>query len=764
MKKVYILIALTFLLMPFTVKAYSNVVYSETIDSIDGIRFENNLVYYSDKGEDFSGANVWGYEVAVDQNNVVVESSTNVKMVRGGFILSAHGTKKTGLMEVQVGDIVNVDLEAMTVEIYRDPIESSYLRSLSNKDKAYVSFNYAKNNYVIFDQVEVELELEKIDLAFDNMSTIYNSDSITAEDETQLVTLAYEIQGRTEKVIYMTTETKTIEVRAVWHRPNATDIKEDTLQGIINLLDRFKELGFNAIYLESFWNGYVSGRSDILDTHPNLSSFTYGEEYGNDYLLAFITEANKRGLDVHAWVHTFNAGNATNLSSAVKQEWLVENYQGDTLHPNTYGGSYYLDPSNQEVLDFVLSMLEEMVEKYQFKGIQLDYIRYYDNNYSDLSQIRDSGYNSNANQIFLDEYQLSGDVRTLILDTNIRSMWFEWRQKNVTNAVKYFVNSLKAIESDLIISADVVGEIQSARNTYMQDWLTWVENGYIDLLCPMIYTSSNSRLESLSETIFNQLEDKTFLSSGIAPVYYGDTVQKQQEQIVISGRTGGSAIFASHNVIGNTDSEKSLKDGVYRNEAVSPFADMDIIVSSVMTRVYDLINENIEDLTVKRMFLDDIEDINVLEVRNPGEYKIAYDKVKFMKDLTPYITDSVLSSLVKDELESLEHTLDVRITRELIVLGYYNPETDDLRPDPTMFEYDFPDDEDNDDGNNGGNDDGETSTTTTEVDTTEQTTDTDISEDSDDSSGLFQFLIPAIILLVTIILMVVNVTVARRKV
>ncbi|MDY0140250.1 MAG: hypothetical protein RBR50_11155, partial [Candidatus Izemoplasmatales bacterium] len=198
MKKVYILIALTFLLMPFTVKAYSNVVYSETIDSIDGIRFENNLVYYSDKGEDFSGANVWGYEVAVDQNNVVVESSTNVKMVRGGFILSAHGTKKTGLMEVQVGDIVNVDLEVMTVEIYRDPIESSYLRSLSNKDKAYVSFNYAKNNYVIFDQVEVELELEKIDLAFDKMSAIYNSDSITAEDETQLVTLAYEIQGRTE--------------------------------------------------------------------------------------------------------------------------------------------------------------------------------------------------------------------------------------------------------------------------------------------------------------------------------------------------------------------------------------------------------------------------------------------------------------------------------------------------------------------------------------------------------------------------------------
>jgi uncharacterized lipoprotein YddW (UPF0748 family) len=574
--------------------------------------------------------------------------------------------------------------------------------------------------------------------------------------ETRLVTLAYEIQDRTDKVSYMTTKTRTIEVRAVWHRPNATSIKEENLQGVINLLDRFKELGFNAIYIESFWNGFVSGRSEIMETHPKLINFSYGEEYGNDYLLAFITEANKRGIDVHAWVHTFNAGNSTYLSETVKSEWLVENYQGDTLHPNTYGGSYYLDPSNQEVLDFVLAMLTEMVEKYEFKGIQLDYIRYYDNNFNDLSQIRDSGYSSNANQQFLDEYQLSGDVRQLIIDPIHRNKWFEWRQNNITNAVKLFSESLKNIKDGLIISADVVGDIQSARNTYMQDWLTWVENGYIDLLCPMIYTLSNSRLESLSETIFNQLDNNSFLSSGIAPVYSGDTVQKQQEQIVISGATGGSAIFASQNVIGNVDAEKSLKDGVYRNPAVSPFADMESIVDTVMIKLRDLINQNLEDVTVKRMFLDDIDEIDDLDVRNPGEYQAAYDKVKFLKDLSPYIADEILSNLVRDELASLEHTLDVRITRELIALGYYNPETDAERPDPTIFEYVIPDDEDNDNDND--NDGGDT--TTTEVVDDEEPDDND---DSEDTNVLVQFLVPVVILLVTIVLMVVNTTIRRRR-
>jgi len=713
-------------------------------------------VYYSDKGEDFSGANVWGYEVAVDQNNVVVKAAANVKMIRGGFILSAHGTKKTALMNVQVGDIVEVDLGMMTAVIYRDPIESSYLRSASNYQKAQEYYDIASDYFYVFDAEAVAYEIDKIALAFQEMQTIYESGNIDTEMETRLVSLAYDIQDRTDKVSYMTTKTRTIEVRAVWHRPNATNIKEENLQGVINLLDRFKELGFNAIYLESFWNGFVSGRSEILETHPKLINFSYGEEYGNDYLLAFITEANKRGIDVHAWVHTFNAGNSTYLSNAVKSAWLVENYQGDTLHPNTYGGSYYLDPSNQEVLDFVLAMLTEMVEKYEFKGIQLDYIRYYDNNFNDLSQIRDSGYNTYANQKFLDEYQLSGDVRQLIIDTNNRDKWFEWRQNNITNAVKYFSESLKAIESDLIISADVVGDIQSARNTYMQDWLTWVENGYIDLLCPMIYTLSNSRLESLSETIFNQLDNNSFLSSGIAPVYSGDTVQKQQEQIVISGATGGSAIFASQNVIGNADAEKSLKDGVYRNQAVSPFVEMEIIVDAVMVKLRDLINQNVEDATVKRMFLDDLDEIDDLEVRNPGEYKVAYDKVKFLKDLSPYISDSILSNLVKDELASLEHTLDVRITRELIALGYYNPETDAERPDPAIFEYEIPDDEDND--NDGDNDGGDT--TTTEVADDEEPDD----GDSDDTNVLVQFLVPVVVLLVTIVLLVVNTTIKRRRV
>ncbi len=761
MKKLLILMIITVVFMAYSVKGSDiDMIYSETIDSINGVRYENHLVYYPDNGSDDSGANVWGYEVAVDKNNVVVESNSNVTMVRDGYILSAHGTKKVELLNVQVGDIVTVNLEALTVVISRDPIQSSYLQSLSNKEGSLIQYNLALSTYVTFDQERVSSLLTLINSDFTDLEEIYQSEEITASMETELVTLAYQIQRKTEEVFYRTTETKTIEIRAVWHRPNATSIKENNIEGIRSLLDSFESLGFNAIYVETFWNGYVSGRSDVLETHPNIASFYYGEVYGNDYLEAFITEANLRDIDVHAWVHTFNAGNATNLSSAIQEEWLLENYQGETLHPNTYGGSYYLDPSNPEVLSFVSSMLEDMIQTYNFAGMQLDYIRYYDNNYN-LDLIRDSGYNDLANAKFKSEYGLTGDVRTLILDSQYLTMWNEWRQTNVTDAVEYFVGNLRAINPNIIISADVVGDISTARNTYMQDWLTWVRAGYIDLLCPMIYTGSTDRLNTVSKDIFQKIGNYSFLSSGIAPMYYGYSIMNQQEQLVIASQTGGSAIFASQNVIGNSQVEQSLKDGVFRNFTISPFASVDLIVTTVMDSIEDLLETNLIDQTIEDMFVDQINDIRLLSYNNPGDYQTGLNTITFMRQLSPYISDEVLSDVFSKELLALEHVLDVRITREMIFLGLYTP-LDEERPNPLDFEYDSdvdlvddPDDPvdpvdpvDPDDPDDNLPVDNETPD----------------SEDIDNNEGLpiLTYIIPVIVLFVTLSLTIVHISLKRR--
>ena len=747
MKKLIVIMTLLFIMgVAPAVYADGEIIYDMAIDGVDRPRMSDELIYYSWNETGETGANVWGHEVAVDQNDVVVESAANVDVPEGGYALSAHGTKKIALKNVKEGDIVNVDLEGMHVTITRDPIKSSYFGSLSHLEQAQKAFQVALDRGNVFDETRVSNLLEGMSSDFDAIETLYERDSLSPEEETQMVRLAYDIDRDAEKIIYMTSNTSDLEIRALWHRPHATSIREDSLAGVRDFLDRISELGFNTLYVETYWNGYVSYRSATFTTHPQVASYSYGE-YGDDYIAALIGEAENRGIDVHAWLHTFNAGNISHLSDQIDPSWLVENYEGNTLHPNPYGGSYYLDPSNPEVLSFIGSMIDEIAEDYDFAGIQLDYIRYYDNNYTSVP-IRESGFSDYANEAFKDAYDLSGDVRTLILDSLIREQWFEWRQNVITHAVKTFSASIRAIDPSLVVSADVIGDINRAKNTYMQDWLTWVREGYIDVLAPMIYTSSVDRVDDLSETIFEEIGNLAFLSTGIAPIYQGDDVMTQHKQMLIIQNTGGNAIFASQNVIGNTAVERQLKNGIYRNETVSPFSDMDDIVTQVTTSLQHVLTHTTLTEAVGRMFAQKINEIETLPADNPGDYQTLLEKTRFLSALSVYIEDDIIQETFKEKCDLLAHVIDVRISRELIALGYYDPGEEE-RPDPTTFTYEDDDPGDDDPGN--------TETTTTDQ---ENTDDEDEPGEGDTPASLIY--VPLGVILAGLVYLFIHVILKRR--
>jgi len=663
----------------------SSIVFSDTLNGKEITRNENFLVYYAYNSTQRSPANQWGYEISVNENNVVVEVATNVTILPNGYAISGHGTKKESLMNVMVGDIVEIDHTTLSIDIIRDQVQSSMFKAQINIEKANEHFQMAKLGFYSFDQDRVNTIISDINSKYQEMEIYAEKENITADEIETLKSINNEINSLTEDVIYMTSKSNNIEIRALWHRPNATDIKENSLNGVIKFVTKVKELGFNTLYVETLWNGFVSYRSEILETHPQLATFYYGEEYQYDYIAALIGEANKLDIDVHAWNHTFNAGNSVYKASAVKDEWLVENYQGDTLHPNAYGGSYYLDPSNEEVLDFVESVFIEMVTNYNFAGIQLDYIRYYDNNYSQ-AVIRDSGYGELAETKFKEKYNLEGDVRNLILNTSNRELWNQWRQDNITEAVRRLSNSLKSNDKDIVISADVVANINIAKATYMQDWKSWVDKGYIDLLCPMIYTGSSEAVYNQSIAIKNGLKNLSFLSSGIAPIYYGYSVMTNHDQVSATSLTGGSAIFASQNVIGIAAVENSLKNGLYRTTAVSPLSSSKKIVDEFVSHEINYFNQFLEGYEHLDMFIEKLEEIKNAENNNPSDYQEIKTKLEFLSDLSGYLNNEVIRLEFISRIENVIDILDIKISRELISLGFYDP-TNGPRPNPDDFEY-----------------------------------------------------------------------------
>lgn len=667
------------------VQASSDVIVSTTIDAKDSTRETDYLVYFSYNSSKRTPANQWGFEIAVDSNNMVIETSTNVTMEEGGFALSGHGVKRDMLMNVRVGDIVEVDLTSMTVVIRRDEVLSAYFLSQRSSEQANAFLAVASEAPLFFDVERVTQLVSDINLSMAQVEALMQKEELSTTDLANLRMYATQIGRLSDQVFYQTRKSQKLETRALWHRPNAASLKETSLAELIRFMDRVADLGFNTIYVETFWNGYVSYRSEILETHPNIASFSYGAEYGNDYIKAFIGEANKRGIDVHAWTHTFNAGNATNIASAIQNEWLVENYQGQTLHPNVYGGSYYLDPSNEDVLEFVETMFLEMMDNYNFAGIQLDYIRYYDNNFNQ-TPIRDSGYGALPEARFKEEMQVSGDVRTAVLTTSGREKWDQWRMQNITNAVARFSDVLRSAHPDVIISADVVGNIASARATYMQDWLTWVRRGYIDLLCPMIYTGSSDMVFDLSQTIFNSMGNLSFLTSGIAPIYYGHSTMANFNQVLAGGVFGGQAIFASQNVIGLQDVEDSLRYGAFREEAVSLFTRPNIAMPIMLTYLREHIHTFTEDDLGKNIFLEKLDAITNISFSNAKEFEDGIQELELLSLLTYYLQDETLRDVLQTEIERIQHYLDVWVSRDLIRLGYYDPATQ-TRPKASDFTY-----------------------------------------------------------------------------
>ncbi|MGB4537245.1 MAG: family 10 glycosylhydrolase [Bacilli bacterium] len=665
------------------------IIFSDVLNGKEITRLENYLVYYKYNSSGRTPANEWGYEISVNGENYVVETGTNVNVYPGGYAISGHGTKKELLTRVRVGDIVEIDHGSLAIAVKRNPVLSAAFLVEKNYADAQGWAAAAADNYLRRDEAAISNLLNELADEYQKTRAIIEQGNYTAATVETLEKIAGRCEEIAFEIRYRTVNSEPLEIRALWHRPNASGISESNLAGVKSFTAKVKELGFNAIYVETFWNGYASYRSDILETHPQVAYYYYGEEYGHDYIAALIGEAKKAGIDVFAWCHTFNAGNNAYRAKAVKDEWLLEDYQGNKLHPNVYGGSYYLDPSHPEALDFIESVFVEMTEKYDFAGIQFDYIRYYDNDYR-ASPVRDSGFGAHSENKFKEATGLSGDVRTLVLNTAYREKWNEWRQANITAAVKRFSEAIRAARSDIAISAAVVANVNIARDTYMQDWPTWVNRGYIDLLCPMIYTGSAAAVAEGARAIKNRAGNLSHLAAGIAPIYYGYSNLVALEETLSAGRYGGASHFASQNVIGDPAFEAALRNGAYRTASISPLSPAGVVFEKAMEDLLayceyyrDAAGDNYS--VVK----NEIDEIAGMRRENPADYEEIIKRLKHLRLITAYLSGDSLRENVNQKITRLIDVLDVKISRELIAMGYYDPESGP-RPDAASFDYPSP--------------------------------------------------------------------------
>lgn len=248
-----------------------------------------------------------------------------------------------------------------------------------------------------------------------------------------------------------------------------------------NIETMFKNLandGINTVFVHVRSHSDAMYDSDIFPWSVYCTG-TEGKDPGFDPLGIMVEKAHSAGLKIEAWINPYRVKGNSNTEKIAKSspayEWL------DTGKVVVLDSGIFYNPADEEVIDLIVSGVEEIVRNYNVDGIHFD-----DYFYPTTAESFDKSYYSS--------YKAEGGELKLS----------EWRRQNVNILIKEVYSAIKAIDSSCRFGISPAGNMEKNYNSLYCDVYTWVTSkGYVDYICPQIYFGFNNRdcpyLDVLSE-------------------------------------------------------------------------------------------------------------------------------------------------------------------------------------------------------------------------------------------------------------------------
>jgi uncharacterized lipoprotein YddW (UPF0748 family) len=270
--------------------------------------------------------------------------------------------------------------------------------------------------------------------------------------------------------------------------------------------------------------------------------------------LAFLIKlahASTPRIEVHAWLNTFFVGETSGVYIK-HSDWINRTNDGST------GG--YLDPGIPEVQAYTRKVFVDLARNYDVDGLHMDFVRYPGVTW---------GYSATS----LSLYMKATGATSVPAPDDVR--WQAWRRDQVTAFVRDLHNDLRTAKLTVKLSGALIcfgggpatvadWSFTSAYSSVFQDWLDWMQKGYIDFGVPMNYDSDWIRRESAWFDQWLQFEkDSGFANRVITGVgvflnYPEDSLAQIRRALAPSARGNhvlGIAIYsyASTSVYGTSD-------------------------------------------------------------------------------------------------------------------------------------------------------------------------------------------------------------------
>ncbi|MEL6223772.1 MAG: family 10 glycosylhydrolase [Cyanobacteria bacterium J06627_8] len=338
------------------------------------------------------------------------------------------------------------------------------------------------------------------------------------------------------------------EVRAIW-LDRGTIVEAGSRRRLAEIFDQLESAGINTVFVETVNAGYPIYPSEVAPTQNPLIR-------GWDPLAAAVDLAHERGMEAHAWVWVFAAGNQRHNVIAN----LPWNYPGPILAANPSWANAdrrgraipagqdkpFLDPANPAVRQYLRLLYEEIVTQYDVDGLHLDYIRY---PFQNAASGHSYGYGAASRRQFR---ELTG-VDPIQLSPADRGLWQQWtdfRIEQVNSFVAETAQHIRALRPEVVLSAAVFSMSEHERiQKLQQHWEAWARAGTIDMIVTMSYASDTNRFQQLtSPWLFEAELGSTLIVPGIQLFNLSEAAAFDQVQLLRDTPAGGYALFAAEHL------------------------------------------------------------------------------------------------------------------------------------------------------------------------------------------------------------------------
>jgi uncharacterized lipoprotein YddW (UPF0748 family) len=329
---------------------------------------------------------------------------------------------------------------------------------------------------------------------------------------------------------------------------------------LISILDRAAKLKLNAVIFQvrpacdalyasriEPWSEYLTG------TMGKAPQPFY------DPLQFAITEAHKRGLELHAW---FNPYRALHKSHTGK---IPPNHISKT-HPEfvkKYGDYLWLDPGEPAVQDYSLSVVMDVVKRYDVDGVQFDDYFY------PYPEKRANG----------DTVEFPDDASWRKFGAGGKLSRDDWRRENVNSLVERTYKSIKATKPWVKFGISPFGIWRPGNprqitglDTYAKlyaDSRKWLANGWLDYCAPQLYWRIDQKEQSFPVLLnwwANQNPKKRHLWPGLSTSYAlsqswpADEIPDQIQLTRKQPESDGWILYSARNLLESQSLARIIQD------------------------------------------------------------------------------------------------------------------------------------------------------------------------------------------------------------